>query len=100
MPSSPRSRRLLGLGVRAAQAILLPLGLPPRPYTIAKTSLDVPSSCGAVERSNELGELLFGDPAEFADLEAAQLAGPKQVIDLVAADVQHLRYLLDGVCLQ
>src|SRR5690242_8215142 len=53
-----------------------------------------------VERSDELGELLFGDPAQLADLEAAQLAGPEQVIDLVPSDVQHLRCLLDGVSLQ
>lgn len=53
-----------------------------------------------VERGDELGELLLGDPAQLADLETAQLACPEQVIDLVAAHVQHLRYLLDGVCLQ
>src|SRR6266704_7014701 len=53
-----------------------------------------------VERGDELGELLLRDPAQLADLETAQLAGPEQVIDLVAAHVQHLRYLLDGVCLQ
>src|SRR5229473_2416534 len=80
--------------------MLLILGSNPRSHTTSKTSLDVPNSYGLVERSDELGELLFGDPAQLADLEAAQLAGPEQVIDLVAADVQHLRYLLDGVCLQ
>ena len=72
---------------------------PPRQDTSRspKTSL---SGVGVVKGSNELGELLFGDPAQLSDLEAAKLAGPEQVIDLVAADVQHLRYLLDGVCLQ
>src|SRR5271165_1608981 len=80
--------------------MLLPLGSNPRSHTTLKTSQDVPNSYGLVERSNELSELLFGDPAQLADLEAAQLAGPEQVVDLVAADVQHLRYLLDGVCLQ
>ena len=36
----------------------------------------------------------------LADLDAAELAGPEQVVDLVPADVEHLRDLLDGVCLQ
>ena len=37
---------------------------------------------------------------ELADLDAAELAGAEQVVDLVAADVEHLGDLLDGVCLQ
>jgi len=80
--------------------MLLPLGSNPRSHTTSKTSQDVPNSYGLVERSDELSELLLSDPAQLADLEAAQLAGPEQVVDLVSADVQHLRYLLDGVCLQ
>jgi hypothetical protein len=44
--------------------------------------------------------VLLGDAAQLADLDAAELAGPKQVVDLVAADVQHLGYLLHRVRLQ
>jgi hypothetical protein len=37
------------------------------------------------------------DPAQLADLDAAQLAGPQQVVHLVAAHVEHFRYLFDCV---
>src|SRR6266568_7672172 len=100
MPSSPRSRRRFGLGVHAATGDTPP-AWPGSPFPqYLKTPQDVPKSYGLVERGDELGKLLFGDSAQLADLEAAQLAGPKQVVDLVPADVQHLRYLLDCVCLQ
>src|SRR6266581_2510614 len=100
MPSSPRSRRRFGLGVHAATGDTPP-AWPGSPFPqYLKTPQDVPKSYGLVERGDELGELLFGDSAQLADLEAAQLAGPEQVVDLVPTDVQHLRYLLDGVCLQ
>jgi len=42
----------------------------------------------------------ISDAAGLADLGAAELAGAQQVVDLVAADVEHLRDLLDRVCLQ
>jgi hypothetical protein len=41
-----------------------------------------------------------GDPAELSDLDAAELAGAEQVVDLVPADVEQLGDLLDRVCLQ
>jgi len=41
--------------------------------------------------------MLAGDAAELADLNAAELAGAEQVVDLVPADVEHLGDLLDGV---
>jgi hypothetical protein len=41
-----------------------------------------------------------GDPTELADLDAAELAGAEQVVDLVPADVEQLGDLLDRVCLQ
>jgi hypothetical protein len=44
--------------------------------------------------------VLIGDPAQFSDLDAAELSGPEQEIDFVAADVEQFRYLLDGVRLQ
>jgi hypothetical protein len=44
--------------------------------------------------------VLAGDPAQLADLDAAELAGAEQVVDLVPADVEDLGDLLDGVCLQ
>src|ERR1035438_9727294 len=49
------------------------------------------------ERCDELGQVPVGDPAQLADLHAAQLAGAEQAVDLVPPDVQHLRYLLDRV---
>src|ERR1700733_11691327 len=51
----------------------------------------------AFEGCDELGQMLVGDPAQLADLDAAELTSPQQVVHLVAADVQHLRYLLDCV---
>jgi hypothetical protein len=50
-----------------------------------------------LQGGDELGEVLAGDAAELADLDAADLAGAEKVVDLVAADVEHLGYLLDGV---
>jgi hypothetical protein len=41
-----------------------------------------------------------GDPTELAELDAAELAGAEQVVDLVPADVEQLGDLLDRVCLQ
>src|SRR5271166_2271049 len=99
MPWSPRSRRLLGpdgVLIGMAPSCWSPL-LAHCNSRSPKTSL---LSCGIVfEGRNELGELFVGDAARFADLDAAELAGPEQVVDLVAPDVQHLGYLLDGVCL-
>src|ERR1700730_17223590 len=80
--------------------MLLPLGSTPRLHSMSRRPKTSLIDVGVIERSDKFGQLLFGDPAQLADLEAAQLAGPEQVIDLVPADVQHLRYLLDGVCLQ
>src|SRR6266567_4854008 len=99
MPSSPRSRRLLGLGVCG-----VPIGVAPSVWPAASLHINSRSPetslCGVIEGCDELGELLIGNAAQLADLDAAQLAGPQEVVDLVPADVQHLRYLLDGVCLQ
>jgi hypothetical protein len=52
------------------------------------------------QRSNELGEMPIGDSAQLADLDAAELPGPQQVVDLVPADMEDLRYLLNCVRLQ
>jgi hypothetical protein len=52
------------------------------------------------ERGDELCDVIFGDPPQFADLDAAELASSEQVVDLVAADVQHVGDLLDCECLQ
>jgi hypothetical protein len=41
-----------------------------------------------------------GDPAEFSDLDAVELAGAEQVVNLVPTDVEQLRDLLDCVRLQ
>src|SRR6266508_3680211 len=43
--------------------------------------------------------MFVGDPAQLADLDAAELAGADEVVHLVPADVQDLGYLLDGVSL-
>jgi hypothetical protein len=36
-----------------------------------------------------------GDPAQLSDLDTAKLSGAHQVVDLVAANVQDFRGLLD-----
>jgi hypothetical protein len=41
--------------------------------------------------------VLAGDPAEFADLDTAELAGPQQGVHLVSAYVKDLCYLFDSV---
>src|SRR6266496_3848244 len=51
------------------------------------------------ERGDEIGQVPVGDPAQLSDLDAAELAGSEQVIDLVAADLEYFCHLLDGVCL-
>src|SRR6266536_2319012 len=55
--------------------------------------------CCAFERFDKLGYVFAGDAAQFADLDAAELAGPDEVVHLVPANVQNLGYLLDGECL-
>jgi hypothetical protein len=55
---------------------------------------------GLFERCDELGNVPVGDPAQLADLDAAELAGAEKVVHLVPSDVQHFRDLLDRVCLQ
>jgi hypothetical protein len=39
------------------------------------------------ERGDELCYVLFSDAPQLADLDAAELTSPEQVVDLVAADV-------------
>jgi hypothetical protein len=41
--------------------------------------------------------MLTGDPAQFADLDAPELSGPQQEVDLVAANMEDLPYLLNCV---
>jgi hypothetical protein len=41
--------------------------------------------------------VLVSDPAQLADLDAAELAAPQQALHLVAANVQDLGDLLDCV---
>src|ERR1700677_628891 len=100
MPSSPRSRRFLRGFCCSSNGLLLSVDLA---FLLIITQ-DVPrrpSPLGGVvfEAGDEIGELLLGDAAELADFDAAELAGSEEVVDLVAADVEHLGYLLDGVCL-
>lgn len=57
-------------------------------------------SVGFFEGCDELGQVLVSDPAQLSDLDAAEVPGPEQKVDLVTADVQQLRHLLDGVRLQ
>jgi hypothetical protein len=52
------------------------------------------------ERGDQLGYVLFCDAPQFPDLDAAELASPEQVIDLIAPYVQHFSDLLDCECLQ
>jgi hypothetical protein len=52
------------------------------------------------ERGDELGYVIFGDAPQLADLDAAELTSPEQVVDLVTANVQHVSDLLDCECLQ
>jgi hypothetical protein len=60
----------------------------------------VRSSEVAFEGSDELGQVVTGDPAQLANLDAAELSGAEKVVHLVPSDVQHFRDLLDCVCLQ
>jgi hypothetical protein len=53
-----------------------------------------------LKRGDERSEVLVGDSAQLANLDAAKLAGAQQEVDLVASDVQHFGNLLNGVCLQ
>jgi hypothetical protein len=52
------------------------------------------------ERGDELGQVLFGDATQLADLDATELTCSEQGVDLVTADVQHVGDLLDRECLQ
>src|SRR3984957_1338774 len=52
------------------------------------------------ERGDELCYVIFRDAPQLADLDAAELTSPEQVVDLVAANVQHVSDLLDCECLQ
>jgi hypothetical protein len=56
-------------------------------------------SLSGFQGGDELGQVLVRDPARVADLDAAELASAEQLVDLVSADVQHFRDLLDCVCL-
>ena len=55
-----------------------------------------PRSSSPLKRRDELGKVLFGNAPRFADLDAAQLTRPEQVVDLVAADMEHLGDFLNG----
>jgi hypothetical protein len=71
------------------------VGLLPRPARTHLRSSGVVFECG-----DEVRKMPVGDAAGLADLDASELARTEQVVDLVAADVEHLRDLLDCVCLQ
>ena len=68
--------------------------------TLFYTRVSASHSGLVFEGCDELGQVPVGDPAQLADLDAAELAGTEQVVDLVPADVQHLGDLLNCVCLQ
>src|ERR1017187_4062461 len=70
-----------------------------RPLCIATQCAAMHSFDRGFHGGDELGQVPVGDPAQLADLDAAELAGAEQVVHLVPADVQHFRYLLDCVCL-
>lgn len=55
---------------------------------------------GLFQGGDELGEVPVSDAAQLADLDAAELAGADQEVDLVPSDAEDLGHLLDGVRLQ
>jgi hypothetical protein len=48
------------------------------------------------EGGDEAGQVRFGDSSRFPDLDASELPGSEEQIDLVAADVQQVRDLFHG----